>query len=455
MFKKVLIAIFVLFSSVFLVLLTPAIVRTARPDIEKNKLLANHLYDSLSIGITKPVIISNFMSSDTLLQSALKKEDSLSEEEMSSIISDYLVSIKEKFGYSVAFVISEKTHRYYTVKGISKIVNPQKDPYDSWYQLFVDSGKNYRLEPDRGEVYDYRWAVFVNARLEDSDDKLLGVCGVGVFMDEMQSLLSSSEAEFGLKINLVDKEGLVQVDTDTTNINNAYISEALVCKASSKEFSYMERSFGGFRMVRYIEDLDWYLVVQNIGTGDKTLGTMIILGAAYFFLLVVLIVNFYPEKGKKIRHFENTDDTEDYLTGLPNRNYLKNSFGELGIFNTTRYKTIVIFDIDRFKVENETKDGDMILVGVVERAKNIIGERGIMFRWSGDEFVVFYEANADEAEKKFNKFCATVKNELDVSISVGIAVVNLSQSIKTNYHRAVQLCYGMKAAGGNGVKREL
>lgn len=455
MIKKVLTSLFVLFSMVFLALLTPAIMRTARPDIEKNKLLANHLYDSLSIGITKPVIISKFMSSDTFLHSALKKEETTSEEEMSSIMSEYLASIKEKFGYTVAFVISEKTHRYYTVEGISKIVNPQKDPYDSWYQLFLDSGKNYRLEPDRGEVYDYRWAVFVNARLEDSDDNLLGVCGVGVFMDEMQSLLSKNEAEFGLKINLVDREGLVQVDTDSTNIKNAYISEVLARNIDQKEFNYMERSFGGFRMARYIEDLDWYLVIQNIGMGDQTLCTMILLGASYLFLLVVLIVNFYPEKNRKSRHFENTDDTEDYLTGLPNRNYLKNSFGELGIFNTTRYKTIVIFDVDRFKVENETKDGDLILLGLVERARNIIGDRGIMFRWSGDEFVVFYEADVDEAEKKFKKLCAIVKEELDVSISVGIVRVNLSQSIKTNYHRAVQLCYGMKAAGGNGVKAEL
>ncbi len=455
MIKKVLIAIFVLFSAVFLGLLTPAIMRTAKPDIEKNKLLANHLYDSLSIGITKPVIISKFMASDTLLQYALKNEESMSEVEMASIIAEYLASIKEKFGYEVAFVISEKTHRYYTINGISKIVNPQKDPYDSWYQLFLESGKNFRLEPDRGEVYDYRWAVFVNVRLEDSDENLLGVCGVGVFMDEMQSLLSKCEAGFGVKINLVDKEGLVQVDTDSTNINNAYISEVLIDKASQNEFSYMERNFGGFRMVRYIEDLDWYLVIQNIGLGEKALGVMFLVGAAYFFLLAVLLVNLYPEKIKKSRHFESTDDTEDYLTGLPNRNYLKNSFGELGIFNTTRYKTLVIFDIDRFKVENETKDGDMILIGVVERAKNIIGDRGIMFRWSGDEFVIFYEAHADEAERKFTEFCTIVKEDLDVSVSVGVVEVNLSESIKTNYHRAVQLCYGMKAAGGNGVKREL
>ena len=114
-----------------------------------------------------------------------------------------------------------------------------------------------------------------------------------------------------------------------------------------------------------------------------------------------------------------------------------------------------MFDIDKFKVENETKDGDEIILGVVKYAKEIIGDKGIMFRWSGDEFVIFYEIHADEAEVKFSEFCALVNKKLDVSVSVGVVEIDLSQSIKTNYHRAVQLCYAVKTAGGNGVKREV
>jgi GGDEF domain-containing protein len=77
-----------------------------------------------------------------------------------------------------------------------------------------------------------------------------------------------------------------------------------------------------------------------------------------------------------------------------------------------------------------------------------------MFRWSGDEFVIFFEVRADEAEIKFKDFCADIKEALDISVSVGVVDIDLSQSIKTNYHRAVQMCYAVKAAGGNGVKRE-
>lgn len=455
MSKKLVITILVFASALVISLLTPSILRSARRDTQKTDLIANHFHDSLYAAIGKPFVISQYMSADTFLLNALKSEENMSEDQMEDLLADYLASIRKKFGYLVAFVISEKTRRYYTSSGIAKIINPQRDPYDSWFQLFLDSGQDLRLETDRDEVYDYRWTVFVNARVEDSDGKLVGVCGIGVFMDDLQKLLSDAESEYGLKINLIDAEGLVQVDTDSSNIKNAYISEAIADNATEKEFVYTPQSFGGFRMTRYMADLGWYLVVHDIGSGEKRIGITFLVITLYLLLLLILIADLWGQKDIPSHRFQKPQTIEDSLTGLPNRNYLKESFGELGIFNTTRYKSLVMFDIDKFKVENETKDGDEVILGVVKYAKDIIGDKGIMFRWSGDEFVIFYEVLSDEAEIKFNEFCSLVKENLDVSVSVGVVAVDLSQSIKTNYHRAVQLCYAVKTAGGNGVKREV
>ena len=440
MSKKLIITILVFASAILLAILTPSILRSTRRDAQKADLIANHLYDSLYAAIGKPFVISQYMSSDTFLVNALKSEGDKSESQMEDLLADYLSSIKKKFGYLVAYVISEKTRRYYTSSGIAKIINPQRDPYDSWFQLFLDSNKNIRLDTDRDEVYDYRWTVFVNARIEDSNGNLVGVCGIGVFMDELQDLLSRAEAEYCLKLNLIDNDGLVQIDTDSANIKNAYISEAISDKSTEKQFTYTPQSFGGFRMTRYMADLNWYLVVQDIGTGEKKVGTTILVICIYLMLLLILIADLSGQKDIPSHRFQKPQSVEDSLTGLPNRNYLKESFGELGIFNTTRYKSLVMFEV---------------ILGVVKYAKEIIGDKGIMFRWSGDEFVIFYEIHADEAEVKFSEFCALVNKKLDVSVSVGVVEIDLSQSIKTNYHRAVQLCYAVKTAGRNGVKREV
>ena len=386
----------------------------------------------------------------------MQSEDTLGEKETEEKISQYLTAIKERFGYIAAFVISEHSRRYYTPKGISKVLDPMADPHDIWYKIFIDSGKLYDLDTDRDQVNNYRWTVFVNVRIKDEDGNLLGVCGVGVFMDELQELVAAAEKEFDVKINLIDPDGMVQVDSSSSNIENAYISEAIADEPGADTFVYTKRGRNKYRMTRYMEDLDWYLVVQSFASKEKPRKRRnILLVLTYLFLAALIPLVFWEKKKAPLHFFERNDDAKDALTGLANRNYLATSFGELGIFNTTRYKSLVMFDIDHFKVENETKDGDGIIMGIAELTDKLVGGRGMLFRWSGDEFVVFYELSADEAEKQFRTFCKEVKDSFAVTISVGIVAINLSESIKTNYHRAVELCYEVKIQGGNGVKKGL
>ena len=142
----------------------------------------------------------------------------------------------------------------------------------------------------------------------------------------------------------------------------------------------------------------------------------------------------------------------DKLTGVKNRNYFKDMFGENGVFNTTRYKTLAVFDIDYFKEANDTMDGDDILKSVVEMCKHAMGENGEIYRWGGDEFVVLMEWSPDFAVEICREFVKAVAADGRVTISVGIAEIQMSQTIKKNYYRAVQACYIVKEMGGNSVK---
>ena len=79
-------------------------------------------------------------------------------------------------------------------------------------------------------------------------------------------------------------------------------------------------------------------------------------------------------------------------------------------------------------------------------------ERGIMFRWSGDEFVLFLEMEITKAKERLKQFLKKTQEKLDVTISAGIVKVDLSVSIKINYYRAVQACYVVKEKGGNDIE---
>lgn len=422
---------------------------------EKNLLIADYLYDELGKSLEIPLTIVRTMTTNDFLKEALREEESGGPARPGVSVPDYLSSLQKQFGCGTVFVVSEKTRCYYTPDGIAKTVNPEQEPYDIWYQRFLDSGKAFALDTDRDQMNDYRWAVFVNARITASDGSLMGVCGLGLPMDEIQDILGKAEKQWGVKATLIDGGGLVQADVDSSNIENAYISDAIADGAGADSFSYAKRSFGGFRMTRNMDKFGWYLVVQGFGSlSDRDTLSAALVIALYLILAALLVLVLLSRSGAARHMLTRTLLPEDPLTGLPNRNYVNESFGELGVFNTTRYKSMAMFDIDSFKVANETMDGDAILLKIVQLTKDMFGESGMIFRWNGDEFVLFLEIDADEAEMKFRILCAYIQKETGVTISVGIVQVDLFESIKRNYHRAVLQCYAVKEAGGNGVSRK-
>lgn len=418
---------------------------------EKNQLQAEYVYGRLFNVFTTPIVVSRSMSANPMLKKILREEISAGGKKTEALLSEYLNEVKNSFGYSAVFAVSDETRRYYTCNGIARIINPQNPPYDSWYQLFIDSNAPYALISDRDKVHNYQWTVFVNMRVFDDDGTLLGVCGVGVYMDDLQKLVAHLEKEFDVKISLIDKNGLVQVDTDSSNIESTYIFDAIRDDAGSAHFTYTKRPAGGWRKTRYMKTLGWYLVIQNFahasGNGNSAVAAILVY-ALLAALVAVIIMGKAPSSSRASRA---ASLSEDSLTKLPNRNYLREAYGEFGVFNTTRYKAIAMFDVDRFETVNDMRDGNKILLDIVALAKSTVDGRGLLFRWAGDEFVVFLEMEVEEAETRFIALCSQITELIDVTISVGIVAVDLTESIKTNYHRAVEQCYKAKASGGNKV----
>ena len=449
--KKILTVLLTAALLLLLIFVMPSFLHNKKNERADNQLVASHIYGLIAGNIEKPVGVTTGLSSDEFLIRVLRQEESTSEKAMEEMMSSYLSAVKKQFGYETSYVISEKTRRFYTAEGIRKIVNPQMDPYDNWYPIFLDTGLKVLVDTQRNQLFEYRWSIFINARIYDSEGKTLGVCGIALSMENWQKMLLSVEKDYRVKINLIDSQGLVQVDTDYSNLKNAYISEALSDNANPESFTYTRKGLNGFRITRWMPTLNWCLVVQGSNFIEAQFtGILIIILISLLIVTSVFII--LAGKKKNSRHdLVKSSLPEDSLTGLPNRNYLKESYGELGVFNTTRYKSLCVFDIDHFKIINDDRDGDTIILSVVEFAKEALDERGIMFRWSGDEFVIFLEMEITEAKERLKQFLQKTKEKLDVTVSAGIVKVDLSVSIKINYYRAVQACYIVKERGGNDI----
>lgn len=276
-------------------------------DEEMSKVLASNVYDSINNVLSEPIIVAQTMSNDYYLIEPLKEEGFPKRKEKDILVS-YLDTIKNNMEYSSVFIVSDKSRTYYTQDGFNKIVSPETDQHDIWYSNFVESGKKYSFDVDIDEAHNNIWTIFVNARIEDENNNFLGVCGVCVKMTELQDILSEYEKKYDIKVNLVNDEGLVQIDTNMINLEKAVVSIDILEDEDKIEYIYHEEENGGYTVSRYVESLGWHLVVQHIGENNGHIYSNIVYKNVliFFVILAACIImvssSLIFEKKKMVEH---------------------------------------------------------------------------------------------------------------------------------------------------------
>ena len=134
---------------------------------------------------------------------------------------------------------------------------------------------------------------------------------------------------------------------------------------------------------------------------------------------------------KRIQHLAHFDA----LTGLPNRTLLEESAHDAITFATVRKTPMawMILDLDHFKDINDTlghRVGDLLLVEVASRLRQVLRQDDMVSRFGGDEFVFLLDGlDAHEAclvaQNVLNVIAAPFQLEhydLNVTGSIGIAL---------------------------------
>ncbi|SHK02805.1 diguanylate cyclase (GGDEF) domain-containing protein [Caminicella sporogenes DSM 14501] len=132
---------------------------------------------------------------------------------------------------------------------------------------------------------------------------------------------------------------------------------------------------------------------------------------------------------------KNTDAYFDYLTGLYNRLYLFENFSE----NINEF-IVVFLDIDDFKYINDTygyEIGDEFLKKFVRRLSKIVGNRGKVFSYNADKFLVLFpKENFKDIYEKVELLFQKLKEiiivgdiEIACSISIGIYITEKDDKI--------------------------
>ena len=259
---------------------------------EINTMLTYRLYDEVSNSINEPITVSKAMCSDEFFIEAAKKETTMSDDDAVAMMKKYLGKIKTEFGYDTAFFISDKTRRYFTHDGLNKIVDVVNDSHDIWYKNFVDANEKYIIDVDTDEVNGVQWTLFMDFRLEDENGNFLGVCGVGTRMYNIQKVFTETQNNHNVKINFVDKNGLVQIDTDDFNIENDHIDMSVIDPAEDDISIHISEEKHELTVFKFIEPLNWYLVVRS-STDDinKNFVSIIIFNVIISLVITVAVMS--------------------------------------------------------------------------------------------------------------------------------------------------------------------
>lgn len=163
------------------------------------------------------------------------------------------------------------------------------------------------------------------------------------------------------------------------------------------------------------------------------------------------------EKNHILEQLSNVDE----LTGVYNRRYIYDKLNQL--CHKPREENIdvlIMIDIDDFKFINDTYGhtvGDKIIKKVSECIVDTAGQKSVVGRYGGDEFIIILEdTDIKEAKLFVQKLLAIIKNTtflngLKITLSGGMAVFDKTEQIDEVLANADRLLYKVKRSGKNNI----
>lgn len=406
-------------------------------DIENiSTLTLEGIYHEIDNILSKPINISMTMANDSLLKNLLEEEDLRSnDEEFLSAMKNYLNTYKEKYGYESVFLVSTNTNRYYHFNGIDRILTPDNAEND-WYYAFISAPEEYSINIDNDEAANNEITVFVNCKMKNDNDEIIGVIGVGFNVNHLQQMFVNYEKQFNVLAYLIDNKGIIQMSvSDTGYSNKNFFDYKKFFEVKNDIFSKkddMQRLWHSFDKgesyiaSQYIPVLDWYLIIDNDVTElEKEISlqmfksVLVILVVIAIILSVITntirnydreIVKLATERERKHKtKFQN--ETEKLYENIYEINISKNEaasedteayFESLGVPRNTPYNEALRIIADK-QIKEEFKEGYVStfepknILKVFKEGKESISydfmitkDSGISYYWMRITACIFY-----------------------------------------------------------------
>lgn len=243
-------------------------------DIEQvSNLTMESISHQIDSNFTKPVNVSLTMANDSLLKSFLADEsEHLEDRDFIQTMREYLDAYRVKYDYDSVFLVSTQTRRYYHFNGLDRTLIPG-NPENEWYDTLLETEDEYSLNIDNDEAAQNEITVFINAKIYDQGENVMGIVGVGFRVDTLQQLLQEYEDEFDVRAYLLDPNGTIEIATDRTgyeasdlftDIRYSQLKEKVLGTTEDRqEFWYGSQNTKGYLVSRFVPNLGWFLLVDH------------------------------------------------------------------------------------------------------------------------------------------------------------------------------------------------
>ncbi len=168
--------------------------------------------------------------------------------------------------------------------------------------------------------------------------------------------------------------------------------------------------------------------------------------------------------------------TRDLLNANRRLDELANIDGLTGVYNRRRFleltgqelqraqggaTCIALFDLDRFKLINDTYGhlaGDAVIRGAINLIRQHCRQRDLIGRYGGEEFVLcLTDTSLDQAQEIAERICTALADtpvvhegqSIPVTMSIGVAALRPGESIEPWLSRADKALYEAKRTGRN------
>ncbi len=296
------------------------------------------------------------------------------------------------------------------------------------------------------------------------------------------SLESKIEQEINKIKSILDAQDNIIIVTnkeEITNVNKKFLDFFGVdnfdefIKSKKNIFDFFQEEFGFITKEQITKQESWIKYIKDLHEIDRIVKIKSALEEEKIF---AINVDYYENKDDYYV-FSLTDITKlkekfnlleyqashDKLTGLFNRNRFDEIYTK-EIKRTKRYNnelSIIIFDIDDFKMVNDTyghQIGDEVLKEIAKITLNGVREQDINVRWGGEEFLILLpQTNLTGALTVASKIKSAIKEHiftdksLKITASFGVSQLLEEDDEVSLISRSDKLLYEAKKTGKDKV----